>query len=241
MARCPLRRSRPLDAAGKSFVVCSRMTEAAPYQSQRQELAELRTVMDRQLEVLGRLAEAGLNLAIGLEQQAKDAPEAQAPNLALAYARVSRAVRLTIALQSKVIAEVRALSEVADRYGVADANTAARAHKARVVRVLDRVIGAEARDDAEVDRLAEEACERLEHDDIYGDLQRYSPGEIVALLCRDLGLAPDWSRWAQEAWAQDEVRSGAAGSPFTRLKWTGPPARHAAADPDPADPQAASP
>jgi len=209
------------------------MTAPAPAQTQHQELAELRAVMDRQLVVLGRLAEAGLNLAIGVEQQATGAPQEAPPNLALAYARVSRSMRLTLALQSKVIKDIQALSEAAHRHRTADANKAARDHKDRIARVLDRVIGVEVDDADEVDRLAEEACERLEHDDIYGDLQQYSTGEIIARVCRDLGLAPDWSRWAEEAWTKDEVRRGAAGSPFAMLNWTAPPAFQTAADPDP--------
>lgn len=216
---------------------------AAAHRTEHQELAELRAVMDRQLAVLGRLAEAGLNLATHVEQQATTpgAPLEALPSLALAYARVSRAARLTVALQSKVIRDIQALSEAAHRHRAADDKKAARDHKDRITRVLDRVIGVEVDDADEVDRLAEEACERLEHDDIYGDLQQYSTGEIIARVCRDLGLAPDWSRWAEEAWAKGEVRRGAAGSSFAMLNWTGPPAVQAAADPDPTDPQAASP
>jgi hypothetical protein len=113
------------------------------------------------------------------------------------------------------------------------------------------VIDAEVADPAVADRLAEEAAERLEHDDIYGDLTTRPVGEIVALICRDLRLSPDWSRWAQEAWAQEEIRSGApqspftsspfAGFPFAPLEWPNPPDVAAAADPGPAAPRAASP
>jgi hypothetical protein len=209
------------------------MTQPAPpsvNQIERQEFAELRAVMDRQLAVLGRLAEAGLNLAIGIEQQATT-PDTL-PDIALAYARVSKAVRLTVALQSKVIQDIQALNEVANRYRISDDKKAARDHKARVERLLDRVIEAEASDADEGDRLSGEASERLEHDDIYGDLQKYSTGEIIARVCRDLGLDPDWSQWAQEAWAQEEVRSGAAGSPFAALGWTAPSAFKATADPE---------
>ena len=39
-------------------------------------------------------------------------------------------------------------------------------------------------------------------------------GEIVALICKDLGLEPDWGRLAQEAWAQAEIADGDPGSPF---------------------------
>jgi hypothetical protein len=213
------------------------MTEPAAQANPNPEtliLADLRPVMERQLAVLGRLAEAGLNLAIEIEQQATtDGPaKLSAGEAALAYARVSRAVRLTLALQSKAVADLRALDEVLGRYRAGDqqrAGMAEEARKARVQRIIERVIGEEVADDDKADRLAEEAYERLEHDDIYGDLGRFTPGEIVARVCGDLGLSPDWSRWAAEAWAQEE--GGAAGSAFTLLNGTGPPAAPAAADP----------
>jgi hypothetical protein len=39
-------------------------------------------------------------------------------------------------------------------------------------------------------------------------------GELVAMICRDFGLEPDWDALEQEAWAQAEIAGGAAGSPF---------------------------
>jgi hypothetical protein len=216
------------------------MTEPAAPCNPRPEteiLADLRPVMERQLAVLGRLAEAGLNLAIEIEQQAAADGPAKLPagEAALAYARVSRAVRLTLALQAKAVADLRALDEVLSRYRAGDRQTAGvveAARKARVQRIIERVIGEEVADDDKADRLAEEAYERLEHDDIYGDLGRFTPAELVERICRDLGLSPDWSRWAAEAWAQEE--GGVGGSPPAMLNGTGPPAP--AADPDPPAP-----
>jgi hypothetical protein len=198
------------------------MTEPAAPCNPRPEtevLADLRPVMERQLAVLGRLAEAGLNLAIEIERQATadGAAKLAAGEAALAYARVSRAVRLTLALQSKAVADIRALDEVLSRYRAGDrqrAGMAEAARKARVQRLIERVIGQEVADADKAERLAEEACERLEHDDIYGELGRFTPAELVARICRDLGLSPDWSRWAGEAWAQEE--GGEAGSAFMR-------------------------
>ena len=39
-------------------------------------------------------------------------------------------------------------------------------------------------------------------------------GELVALICRDFGLDPNWDALAEEAWAQAEMDGGAEGSPF---------------------------
>jgi hypothetical protein len=143
-------------------------------------------------------------------------------DVSLAYARVARAVRLTIALQSRLLQDLQALDEVAERHLHGGRSNAARARKARIGRILDRVIDAEAPDDAEGDRLAGEVRERLEHDDIYGDVLARPVGELVALICRDLGLSPDWVRLAEEAWAQDEIEGGQAGSPFSPPRWPSP-------------------
>jgi hypothetical protein len=184
-----------------------------------------RALIQRQLAVLGRVAEAGLAIALAVERQALAAeavPAAaaegagsQAPRLALAdaalaYGRVSRAVRLTIALQARVLKDLQAVDEVAGRMARAAQSLAEQsarqdrvARKARVERIVERLIREEAADEAQGDRLTEEAYERLEDDDIYGDLATRPVREIIAQICRDLGLSPDWSRLAQEAWAQD--------------------------------------
>ena len=215
-----------------------------------------RALIERQLWVLGRLAEAGLNLALAIERQgtAQDAAETTASDVALAYGRVSRAVRLTLALQAKVVQDLQALDEVAARRLDGDRAKAererqslAQQRKDRVQRIVERVIEAEAPCETEVDRLADEAAERLEHDDIYGDLTTRPVGEIIALVCRDLGLSPDWSRLAEEAWAQDEIEGRAPGSPFAAPpspRWLDPEEPAAVAGPAPPGrrrPQAASP
>jgi len=66
-------------------------------------------------------------------------------------------------------------------------------------------------------------------------------GELIALICRDLGLSPDWSLLAEEAWAQAEIAGGEAQSPFVS-----PPGRRPDRQDHPAAaqrmaPQAASP
>jgi HD-GYP domain-containing protein (c-di-GMP phosphodiesterase class II) len=222
-----------------------------------------RGLVERQLGLLGRLAEAGLNIALTIERQVAavetDLPEAgssasvqQVQGLALAYGRVSRAVRLTIALQSRLVKDLQEIEATAARRRAGEAAEAGRerlgresARKERVERIVERMIRAEVADEAEVDRLADEAYERLDDDDIYGDLSARPVSEIIELVSRDLGLAPDWDRLAQEAWAQAEIDGGAAGSPLVTLRWQDPPAPALAAParrkPPPKTPRAASP
>jgi hypothetical protein len=207
-------------------------TSAPEPQADAWEAAQVqaRVVVERQLQVLGRLAEIGLSIATAVEQQvtAKGA-EMGAGEAALAYARVSRAVRLSVALQSSVLQDLQGLDRAAGSRlyeqgckAERDQQRRARAHRERVERVLDRVIEGEAASEAESERLAAAAYERLEHDDIYGDLATRSVSEIIDLVCRDLGLSPDWASLAQEAWAKDEIESETAAPPLAALRGRNP-------------------
>ncbi|MEA2757117.1 MAG: hypothetical protein QOJ54_3406, partial [Aliidongia sp.] len=48
-----------------------------------------------------------------------------------------------------------------------------------------------------------------------------SIGEIIARICRDLGVTPDWARWVDADWARDEMATKPPGSPYA----TWPPVR----------------
>ena len=69
-------------------------------------MPETRSI-ERQLQMLGRLAEVGLELAGAIERRIKAAEAAQSPadlNVATtAYARVAREVRLSVLLQNQMI------------------------------------------------------------------------------------------------------------------------------------------
>jgi hypothetical protein len=235
-----------------------------------QSVERARALARRQLQVLERLAEAGMEVVLAAEREAKArspqvqsprtcAPEAKPPceapdgaaalegapdpsapppevraartlqGLAMAYARAARAVRMTVLAQSRLMRELEGLEREAAHVWPSDAQArrAARdqaraARKAQVRRIVQRV--AEAQWDAQgADREAGraldfDAIERLD-EDVYGDVLARPMGEIIARICRDLGLDPDWSRLVEdEAWAEAEMASGAPGSPFAALK-----------------------
>jgi hypothetical protein len=188
-----------------------------------------RPLLERQLSLVGELAELGLNVARSIERQATapasddgsddgSAHDGAAPpvlgDIGLAYARVARAVRLTVMLQSKLIEGLQALDrgETDSARWLRECDT-----KKRVERIVERVIRAEHDDEEVVDHLTREGAERLDEDDIYGDVLTRPVSETVAVICRALGLAPDWAHLAEEAWAQEEMASGAAGSPLAAL------------------------
>ena len=192
-------------------------------------LERARPLIERQLAVLGRLAEVGLEIALALEQQAKGGAETPVVqgDIALAYSRVARAVRLTIALQSKLIEDLQALETGAAMQALraeAEEDNAAwdqdELRKADIEQVILRAVRAEHPDEDTVDRLIIEAGERLDGDTLYGDVLSRPMSEIIALICRDLGLSPDWSRLAEEAWAREEIEDGEIGWPLETF--TGP-------------------
>jgi hypothetical protein len=94
-------------------------------------------------------------------------------------------------------------------------------HKTRIAHIVERVARDACEDDEDrVDRLYTEACDRLDDDDVYGDVMSRPMSEIVAEVCRDIGLAPDWERLGREAWAQQEMRASAPVSGSDRGRGT---------------------
>ena len=64
-------------------------------------------------------------------------------------------------------------------------------------------------------------------------------GEVVALICKGLGMTPDWETWSAEPWAQEEIRTRAPTSPYAdwpTAEQTGRRAKEAWLDPGGAPP-----
>lgn len=116
----------------------------------------------------------------------------------MAYGRVARAVRQTILLQTRLQAE--------------QAAAAARAGdvRVRVNRIVRRAIDAEHDGEERAERLAVEAAERLEQER-YGDLLTRPVAEIIAVICGDLGLHPDWPDLEHDIAAAQAIARGRAG------------------------------
>jgi hypothetical protein len=174
---------------------------------------------ERRLRMLDRLAEAGLEIALAIERRVKEAepaqPIAELNSAAMAYARAARAVRLAVLLQEQLVqgaVDPLQASQAAARQAEA---LYRKAQVDRTVRIVQRV----ARDHCghqgfALGAYAGEARERLDNDDIYGLVATRPVGELVAMICEDLGLQPNWDHLAAEAWAQAEIESGSEGSPF---------------------------
>jgi hypothetical protein len=156
---------------------------------------------ERRLALLAELAEIGMELARGLK--AGDPAETFAP--------LSRAIRLTLALEAKADAElsdlkvgiVRASEERRTQTVERQKAAAARDAEGRPDKVRDLVCEAAEAEIEDYDALKEfmEAIdERLEEDEAYVDIARWPLRETVENLCRDLKLNPDWSRRDGDGW-----------------------------------------
>ncbi|HEY2051992.1 MAG TPA: hypothetical protein VGH03_21840 [Caulobacteraceae bacterium] len=180
---------------------------------------------ERRLQILEELTDIAMNLARALERQALAAADrtqssepdcAQAPiapafDPSVALARISRAVRLTLALEARTDEQLRALragvaAEVEARRVVARnrAREEARArrdnHRDEVERLVWEAAEREAEDEAALDSVLEALEERLTDDEAYWDLDQMPVREAVQRLCADLELTPDWSLWEGEGW-----------------------------------------
>lgn len=255
----------------KSAASASETPDPAP----ADDAARLRA--ERNLAMLDELKEAALRLALSLERQVtghqpgpeaaarepaadpipEPAPARSTAELALAFHRAGRAVRLSIALQDRLMAEARRAEgaaggadapremikvvfvdgptgELRDNAGEArpwsppsaQARATAQANRAEALGVVRRVAQAcllpgelSPRDEREtVEHYCREAAEHLEDESDgereFEEVLRRPVSEIVAHLCREIGLRPDWTVLSREAWALQELAGDRVGAPL---------------------------
>jgi hypothetical protein len=171
------------------------------------------------------MAEIGMKLLRALEPGVAEAPSEKSPGKtrdpADAFASLSRAVRLTLALEAKTDEQLRQLKAGVVRKREADeAQAAERAQKTREARekrvhelVMDAVM-AESESDQEFGEFSDALDERLDADEAYFDMADRPLRETVERLCKDLCLSPDWSHWDGEGWTQDFLPARARYSLF---------------------------
>ncbi|MEO8926586.1 MAG: hypothetical protein ABI306_05425 [Caulobacteraceae bacterium] len=185
---------------------------------------------ERQLRMLEELARIGMDLARALGRRAEAEAEAAGeavdavPNAAPqpatqrdpadAFQRISRAIRLTLALEMRTDETLRALQageataeaarrEAAIRRAEAAKTRCRQAVEEKVRAVVSHAITAEIEGDEALDACHEALDERLEDDESYEDLADKPLRQTVERLCADLGLSPDWSAWSDDdGWAE---------------------------------------
>jgi hypothetical protein len=197
---------------------------------------------ERRREKLERLSNLGMDLAQNLAERAAQAPRAPDPaqtsaqataktpaepppeprhEPGRAFAAVSRAVRLTLALEAKIDEEILALLRGEAPGAAPKSHSAAaeepvwtpkpppNAFERRRGKVAACVWDAveEGMTDAEAaDDLCAVVNERLMESEVYDDFLFRPFRDSVAAICQDLGLKPDWRRWDDEVGFPPETR-----------------------------------
>jgi hypothetical protein len=147
--------------------------------------------------------------------------------MSLAYNRVARAVRQTLAMETQVAdAETRRLTgieAVRDQAAADKAERESRAKTGQLIKamaahdILGELIEAEHEDDDEAwAQLHAKAYEHLVDAKDREDFDERSMGELIAAVAKALGLCPDWDHWACEDWATEDAEERPWGSPYGR-------------------------
>ena len=164
------------------------------------ERAEWRARTLRQLVLIG------MDMARMLQDQARDLqgsdPGVIGPDLSLRFHRISRSVRMSLALDAKLVSGFQA--EMRERKAARLTERKALAKEA-VSRQVDR--------DTPDRDLHRERSDRIEREDLE-DFSDKSVSEIISIICADLGIVPDWQAWSLEPWAMQERRTQVPGSPY---------------------------
>jgi hypothetical protein len=158
---------------------------------------------ERHLRLLAELAEIGMDLAREVRRQALDQSEDSPPaaDLALTFSRIARAVRQTVALEARLAEPPRPGHAERASLTVSDRWRSAR-RKRQVGEIVEGVIESDAAGEFDSYDLLVDLHERLEDGyDEEADFADRPIGELVARICGDLGVEPDWSLLKDEDWA----------------------------------------
>jgi hypothetical protein len=207
-----------------------------------------RPLLEEQLAGLKELADLGREMARYLvkivarqAEAAEPDPAFDAPAFNLALDRAARGVRMSYALEQTVIdllrgvdrieadktdeakraAEAEAQARLAEARAKAEAPE--RSRKIQLGKVVNGIIADAHEDDTEgFERHIREANERLRDHEVLDNILGRPRSEVIADICRLLGLEPNWEGLAFQAWAIEERESGKVGEPLrSPPPWTG--------------------
>ncbi len=185
--------------------------------------ARSQVVLDHQVELLAELAEIGMGIARDIGRQVAqaaaagpaDQPHPSTHDLALAFERAARGVRVTLLLQARALEGLQDLSMRGSDRTPAPLRPLDENRPARVAGIVRRLAQAKhGGDKPRIDRLMALAAERLDRESLSGVLAHRPLAQLVARICRDLGLDPDWADpdiWSQGwDWGEEEPCAEAA-------------------------------
>ena len=147
-------------------------------------------MMERHARGLAELTELGLSLARDLHACALAEPDPKTKaETALAFHRVSRSVRQSMALEAKLKRDLTRQDREARADAVQAAETRVRTRKAQVRAAVERLIWTEAEGDEEAERLIDELAEHLEEAALHQGFADDPVENHIARLRADLGLS----------------------------------------------------
>ena len=163
-----------------------------------------RPAFERQIALLGELAEVGLEVAKAIRDQAVAAAQCPEPpriDFGLAYDRAARAVRMTLDLQKRYLLNLR--FEYRHGQPAPAWDNPARKSPATAVERIGHGLATGGLSEAKAARALDDTLDLYERlidhvEDLEDDLPEGSFEEVVAKLCKDLGLAPDWLARTEE-------------------------------------------
>ena len=193
---------------------------------------------EEDVAMLKELARYGMALAGSLTRQvlaheaACDKGEAQpvsrveAAKVALDFSRITRAVRLSLALKARALgAEVKARApdrDVAPNFGPTDDwDDQVAAQSAAIRMQLEHAIDDPNRPLSEIERLRESLELRLESEAEEENFLRFTPEQAIERICRDLGLPCSWRASMDENQVFHSWIVARAGDPKGPLIWPG--------------------
>ena len=197
-------------------------------------------VAHRLVEMNLEVAEAVQRLALAqLQRQTEAAESGEAPaptgraaDPMAAVERAGRSVRLSLALAARLdgdepVRKARARDEVSalreaqaeDRRRVEAAARAAEREAAAqreeaVFEVVEATLEASGMDAETLEERVAEIAERMREGEWEYDYVERPIGAVIAAICEDLDIKPDWLAWADTDWAIEEAATAAPGSPY---------------------------
>jgi len=205
-------------------------------------LAERVRCAELRLRAVEELLDVGMALTRNLRERALAgqpqgdaqkpgaASDAAAPDYAGEFAKLSRAVRLTLAMHARFDDALHALrtgaaTAVKERRETREGAAEQAAEQAEgekredledaVAEQVEIAIAREAESERDHDERLAAMYERLDRDAAYDDLTDRPFRDIVEQLCHELCLTPDWSDWTDKGWPSPAPIGSAARTPFS--------------------------
>jgi hypothetical protein len=196
----------------------------------------------RRLAMIEEMAEVGMVLMRDLKRLTEAAPTddlATAEERAKTYGRLTRSMRLNLALDAKMREDLRRRvdpPEEADNpasrwsdkgYDDPAKTPIARAYtdvtaRGAVNAIINSAIDDQIKDRGEVERLKVGLYERLYDSEDYRELVgTYHLSQVLEAICQDLGVSLNLSQWTSESWAMGALLSRPVQPPGARR--TAPP------------------